>query len=287
MGRIVSRLKFRQKLQTRAIQRVIECYGICEGMILRNLPGYVNDAFYFGLSKACRSLMASRLLYDKGFHEDSLVLIRTAYEAYLFAASSLRLDAQEVTDLLVRRPIMLSLGLLRKEKRTGRTDASGPRAAQFKPHIRPSFLVKEGGHPLDLAIHPRLYRHLCEHSHPNMVTSGHYRDTEAPTEFACTPSKSEYPRVLFLSIYVGSLLLAEVAAFEDLDPPETAAVTRQLIGAVVDIRAYLDSLPKDESDGLMSLMWRRSRQALRDLLKYKGAELSRRERDCIHRILSG
>ena len=89
---ITSRVKHRQTVITKLLQRIIDHCGYLTFNIR-------DDAFYFALTKATRSMKAARILYDNGYYEDAIILTRTAYEAYLYAAFAYNLDNEDNADI--------------------------------------------------------------------------------------------------------------------------------------------------------------------------------------------
>jgi len=262
---IVSKLKYRQKLQTRCITDIVDCCGIREGMVIKNFISYKNDLFYFAISKACKSLKASRLLYDLGFYEDCIVLIRSAYESYLLSSYSLNNDISDVIKLTVINPI-LNLNIYDE---TGKyIHQSQQKAGKKYKYIKIKDLSISTRHcDLDKKIHEELYGYLCEHTHPNFITSFHYQNINYPLSFSCTPQKVDYPRVLFLSVFVANLLLGEIIVFEDLDPEYIRAVKRHILGGIEIIQLYLYSVPDVAFPEMFLNIWERSKLVLQDYLK--------------------
>ncbi|UCE94553.1 MAG: hypothetical protein JSV73_04570, partial [Flavobacteriaceae bacterium] len=257
-------IKYRQSLQIRTLEHIVQSYGIREGWLTGDDSRLVEDAFYFGLSKGCRALRAFRLLYDLGYHDEGLIVLRAVYEAYLFAACASTSDVETVAQHLVKHPIGITLGIFEKRKSSGKKAIVDTRSGKLMKtrNTQPASFVKATGHKLDVKIHPFLYSFLCDYAHTNMSTSGSYSAISAPYEFSCKPRNSEYRTAVILALYFGNLLISQAVLFEDFDPPGYDSAGRQLIGAAIQIHKYLCCTSTASDLQLRQHMWDRTKEAL-------------------------
>lgn len=267
---LLRRLRFRQTQQTKILKRIAETSGVAIGLMTRHPDDIANDVIYFGVCKACRSLMAARCLCDQGFPDDCFVILRTAYEAYLLVAAATNSAADEIANRVVKRQINIGIGKTIK-RRNGKKWILIDRETNAEyPHrnLGPHEMAEKTGNTLDKKIHAYLYGYLCEHGHPNMITSGEFRISgfEYGIEFSKDPK--DFLRPLLLAIYLGHLCIGEIAGYEDLDPPEQYAAMRQLTIGCKDIAECIGSDEKILGSKLGPLMLRRANEMRADLIEH-------------------
>jgi hypothetical protein len=250
---IIRELKYRLTLQVKTLDRIILC-GIPMGLITKQDGDLPDDYFYFCLTKATRSIFAVRTLYNERFYEDAFCLIRSIYENYLSIRFMLNTNDENWANYLIKYPVGLYFGIYKfSENKNGKINYREVIDTRInsKKEIKsfgPSFKSKNTGLDLDAEIHEQLYPFLCEHTHPAIVTHGHYLDYEQGfPEYYASPSKQkEYPKVLFLANYLSNLLLLEAVKYEDLDPPNFDSTKRQIKGSYNIIDKYISNIKLDK-----------------------------------------
>ena len=259
---ITSRVKHRQTVITKLLQRIIDHCGYLTFNIR-------DDAFYFALTKATRSMKAARILYDNGYYEDAIILTRTAYEAYLYAAFAYNLDNEdnEVAWDLVRTPASIALGVFDRKANIVKNLKTGEERS-FRKLTIADLAKRTNNGILDNIVHKHLYVFLCENSHINMVALGNYRVEDPSIDFKYQPNHNEYPAVLFVLTYVALLFLGEIVRFEDLDHLAWAA-KRQVVYGLKDQKLFLESF-SSAKDPLGIAMWNRAKVTLDDYLEWYG-----------------
>lgn len=240
------------------------------GLVTRDPGDIANDVLYFGVCKACRSLMATRCLFDSGFPNDCYVLLRTAYEAYLLVAIASNIGGEEVANRVAKRQINIGIGKIVK-RRKGNSWVLFDRETNTEfPHhnFGPHEMAEKTGNALDKKIHAVLYGYLCEHGHPNMITSGEYRVSEYAYGLKFPTVSSDLLRPLVLAVYLGHLLIGEIARYEELDPSEQYAAMRQLTIGCKEISDCIHSNEKILGSTLGPLMLRRANEMRADLIEH-------------------
>jgi hypothetical protein len=136
---------------------------------------------FFCLTKAIKTMQAIRLLTDKRFGEDALILIRSILEAYLHAAYLLA-HPEKAADLVTARVglvngtheyLVTSKGRVDYsrivEKATGRT---------FEGRITFKTMANKSAISEDSSVYEVLYEFLSGHTHPNFAHATTYVSIE-------------------------------------------------------------------------------------------------------------
>lgn len=173
-----------------------------------SLPDYHHDYFYFCLTKATRSLLASNKLAEMRFREDAMILTRTAYETYLLIANVV--NDENFIDISIFISLMLNTGEAKYLRRdTGKLDfhkviingVDNPIAYDMSV----STLAKKTFSKYDKLIHKDLYKYMSEFLHSDFISSGNYR-TDDNKKYDVEP-KYLYLDIHFLIMYITYLLL--------------------------------------------------------------------------------
>lgn len=239
------KLKYRFSLQIRTINRIIDICALPMGLVTRQEGDIINDYFYFCITKACKSLKAIKLLYENKYFEDSLSLLRSAYESYLKLRYMLYSKEDKRIDFLVLNPIRLNnKSYVYLAKENGKKDRNkiidtGNNNIIDNKEFTIKYLAENTGYSEDENLHEIIYPFLCDYANVNMATVGSYfTDFKKESRFTCTSREEEDSKVLCLGIYFANLFLAEIMTFEDLDPSEVRISYRQLLRALKLIQEY-------------------------------------------------
>lgn len=173
-----------------------------------SVPEYHHDYFYFCLTKATRSLLASNILADMRFREDAMVLARSAYETYLLIANVIN------NELFINDSVILSLMLINGDakyyrQKNGKIDfrkviIEGVNKP-LKYDMSISELSKNTFNKYDYLIHKQLYKYMSEFLHSNFIGAGNYR-TDNDKKYDVEP-KTVYLDIHFIVMYNTYLLL--------------------------------------------------------------------------------
>lgn len=247
-------LKRRLGLQICLSQQIVFEYGTADAIAENNFSHQrvVHDYVFYCFTKACKTLMAISLLIDNKLPEDAMILLRSVYESYLHIVYVLN-NPNHIDDL-VQKKIGLSIGRLKHpiskkgdkkfnqviDSQTGEISTYG---------IGMSTLVNGSKYQFDKAVHTVMFPFLSEHTHPNMIASGNYRENDIYYSYW---EASNTLQSAFFAVYVSTLILSEALAFEQLvEAKEIKYQCRKSIKlcerflALVDYPNQFDSLPSN------------------------------------------
>ena len=172
------------------------------------LPNYHHDYFYFCLTKATRSLLASNKLANMRFREDAMILARTAYETYLLMANVINDEDFVIKSVCINLLLSTGEATYFKEK-NGRIDFH---KVVLKDTNKPldydmsiSTLSKKTFSNYDKFIHKELYKYMSEFLHSDFMSSGNYR-TDNDKKYDVEPMNI-YLDIHFIIMYITYLLL--------------------------------------------------------------------------------
>jgi hypothetical protein len=194
------------------IEYMVDKYGNVfligsEKTIEDSYPEYHHDYFYFCLTKATRSLLASNKLADMRYREDAMVLIRSAYETYLLMANVIK-NESFISNLIIG--LMLINGRAKYfRNKNGKVDFHNiildDDKESLKYDMSISTLAKKTFSKYDRLIHKELYKYMSEFLHSDFIGSGNYR-TNDDKKYEVKP-KTLYLDVHFFIMYITYLLI--------------------------------------------------------------------------------
>lgn len=148
---------------------------------VRHFRGLAVGHTFFCLTKAIKTMQAIRLLTDKRFGEDALILIRSILEAYLHAAYLLA--RPERADDLVKARAGLIMGtheyLITSKGRVDYNRIVEKETGHiFDGRITFKTMAKESAIPEDSTVYEVLYDFLSGYTHPNLAHATTYVSIE-------------------------------------------------------------------------------------------------------------
>jgi hypothetical protein len=202
------------ELHFRALASVVDRLGVVQAAAVPKVSraGARHDFLFFCITKSCKTVAAITSLLDSYFSEETYPLTRTVYEHYIAIACVLAND--KYLDEFLTKPIGLSAGTLQHPvSKSGKPihremvhTASGVR---FPGIASVGELARSTGYKYDAEVHRVLYTFLSEHTHPNMLGSGNYRDSSG-TRYSYS-EKTGLLQAAFWACFVSALVVSEVS----------------------------------------------------------------------------
>ncbi|MBE9205838.1 hypothetical protein IQ244_04780 [Nostoc sp. LEGE 06077] len=221
----------------------------------------VHDYVFYCFTKACKSLMAVSLLLDNRLPEDAMILLRSVYESYLHIVYVLQ-NPDHIDDF-VQKKIGIYTGRFKHpvskkgnkmcnqviDSETGEISTYG---------IGISTLVHGSKYQFDKEVHTVMFPFLSEHTHPNMIASGNYREDDIYYSYW---QASNTLQSAFYAVYISTLILSEALVLEELvEAKEIKYQCRQSIKvcerfiALVECPNPFDSFPNKVQSRLAELV---------------------------------
>ena len=171
----------------------------------------VRDFVYFCITKVLKTFESIRCLLENSLGEDSLTLVRSAYESYLTIAFVIAHPSE--INSFVAAEIRKKAGEIEfRRGKDGRRFRFDPVTQQEFSVYGPAAMAKRSPFPEDKQIYHWFYEYLSEFSHPNIMSIEAYLDGHNFTAFG----KSKCLQAHFYAIFVISLVLDIAAKAPDL-----------------------------------------------------------------------
>jgi hypothetical protein len=199
-----------------ALASVVDEFGVVEAASVPRVSraGGKRDFIFFCVTKSCKTVAAIGTLLDSFFSEETYPLTRTLYEHYIATACVINDD--KYLDEFLTKPIGLSAGTLRyptskRGKPIHRELIHSSSGTRLSGIATVGELARSTGYKYDTEIHRVLYSFLSEHTHPNMLGSGNYRDsTQARYSYS---EKTGLLQAAFWACFVSAMMVSEVSKF--------------------------------------------------------------------------
>lgn len=202
----------------------------------------LNDFMHYCIAKSVKHLKASYLLVNSGFGEDSMVLIRSAYESYITLCGAI-----EAPDMVVDSFVHDKIALKAKRAKyastkKGKTDhrkiihKDSGKVSSAPPTIEK--VMATVGNPLDQRVHREIYDFLSEHAHVHMMASGNYRDGAK----YITNSDLQTINAIMFGVYFSLLILERCIYIQDVEPEERKICEDVMLEASAQLYDFISSL---------------------------------------------
>lgn len=199
-----------------SLASVVDHLGVIQAAIVPKVSraGAKHDFIFFCITKCCRTVAAITTLLDTFFSEETYPLTRTLYEHYI-AIACVRADDKYLDEFLMK-PVGLSAGTLqyptsKSGKPIHRELLHLPSGARFPGIASIGELARSTGYKYDSEIHKVFYSYLSEHTHPNMLASGNYRDSTGKRY--SYSEKTGLLQAAFWACFAAALVVSEVSKF--------------------------------------------------------------------------
>lgn len=199
-----------------------------------------NDFIYFCFTKSVRSLYATIDLADKYYREDSLIILRTVYENYLYIVHVLN-NPYKIQEY-VEQVVGLTFGKYRyKTNENGRKNYNlviDTDSKEYRHGTSNATRAKYSINKLDIKLHKFIYKYLSEHTHPNMMASGNYRSKD--NKQYLTEPYQVYLEVPFLILYMAYILADSIYYYHT----KNSKWNKELIGSelMVEFQSVIERL---------------------------------------------
>ncbi len=234
-----------------SLDAYVHHYSIAESVLFDNFSHralVLNDFMHYCVTKGVKHLKASYLLAVEGFGEDSLILIRSAYEAYISLCCAIELPDLAIDSFVFDKIALKSNRSRYLRTKSGRVDfrkiideKSGDQR-DSPPSIEK--IVSLIGNSIDQDLHREIYNFLSEHSHVHMIGSGNYRKgAKYSTELDCQVNSA-----IMFGVYFSILLLDRSLVIEDIDDDERVRCESEIIDSSWRLTRFIIS--EEISDGV-------------------------------------
>jgi len=219
------------------------------------LEDQVSDFFLFCLTKSVKSLRASFELIKNSYSQDSLIVLRTVYENYLSIEYAISYPSK-LRNIFHNR-LGYSIGrfknVLNQKGRIVKGKLLDTKTNEIVDHEEISVygLSRASKFEYDKLVNDHLYQFLSEFIHPNMVSSGSYRDEEMK-HYSYTALENII-QPMWISTYLIMILLQQVILNREIDPlalNKYQKVLRRNIRRLTNYCSYVISLAKTENDNI-------------------------------------
>jgi hypothetical protein len=227
------------------LEKVIDKYGVIKAFDNDfNKASTTNDYLFFCITKSFRSLSATKQLINTQHFEDSFVLIRSAFEAYLHASHLLKNPNQ------IFRFINIKLGAYLNELEHPKT--SKGTALKHKviiPNTNKEIpidisLKKLSNSTLSINDHEFyeiFYPYLSEYAHMHMIAMGNYADYNKKKFLTKSNWHSKIFETIMFSLIVSWMLLDVLLAFNVIKAKSKKHIKKQLFESGLLIYNYVQS----------------------------------------------
>jgi len=262
LTRLLTALKRRLDLQICLFQEIVFEYGTADAIAEDDFSQQivVHDYVFYCFTKACKSLMSVSLLLDNRLPEDAMILLRSVYESYLHIVYVLQ-NPERIDDF-VQKKIGLYTGRLKhpvskKGNKLANQVIDSETGEILTYGIGMSTLFYGSKYQFDKEVHTVMFPFLSEHTHPNMIASGNYRDDDIYYSYW---QASNTLQSAFFAVYLSTLILSEALTFEKLvEAAEIKYQCRQSIKlcerfiVLVESLNSFDSFPNNVQSRLLEL----------------------------------
>ncbi|OCQ90654.1 hypothetical protein BCD64_28770 [Nostoc sp. MBR 210] len=218
LARLLTALKRRLDLQICIFQEIVFEYGTADAITEDDFSQdvVVHDYVFYCFTKACKSLIAVSLLLDNRLPEDAMIILRSVYESYLHIVYILQNPKQ--IDEFVQKKIGLYTGrfkhpVSKKGNKMSNQVIDSETGEISNYGIGMSTLVYGSKYQFDKEVHTVMFPFLSEHTHPNMIASGNYREDDIYYSYW---EASNTLQSTFFAVYLSTLILSEALTFEKL-----------------------------------------------------------------------
>jgi hypothetical protein len=196
-------------------QSIVFEYGTADALIEERISDniIVHDYVYYCFTKSCKTLRAILPLLQQGLAEDAMTLLRGVYENYLHIVFVIG-HPERIHDFVWKKIAVrtgrLQPALSTKGKRIPGKMEDTETGEVMSYGIGMSALADGSRYTADPSIHVIIHPYLSEHTHPNMLASGNYREDVHYSFWNSTNTL----QAAFFAIYLSTITLAEALGFE-------------------------------------------------------------------------